>query len=325
MSIVYSNAIAGNKDNGFFDFRKKVCDLLMNTPPSQVPRPNKLRFNTWSNLRCNLYLAYSGPMTLIALEARRTWHGRFQTCYLLTRGHLKMSFEDEIDEVKSGEWFFGRTRPGQPKFSEDAELNAIHFSLCWPDGTPLIELESSKIAPASAHPELRRHTLALTALMKSLGNPRLQLRTSEKSLNNYFEVMSIFHQWCAAYARVMGETNVALKVPQETDSRIQIAMAWLQERDLSVPFRESDLAKRAGLSVSQLNRLFSRHYGITPLEFDERGKVEAAIRLLEQTGASVKSLAYQLGFSSPGNFSTWFHRKTQQTPTLWRRNAVGDL
>ena len=196
------------------------------------------------------------------------------------------------------------------------------------------------VEPFTAHPELIKQTARLLKVIrqhrklcvdsekpgdKNRWSPPLsdfsanRTRSGGNSIENHFDVMTAFYQWCGAYARVMTQKKIPFQYPQEIDSRIKTAMVWLRERDLSLPLRESDLAKRVGLSVSQLNRLFLRYFDSTPQEFNEQSKIETAIRLLERTENSMKSLAYQLGFSSPGNFSTWFRRKTNQTPTLWRQ------
>ena len=56
-----------------------------------------------------------------------------------------------------------------------------------------------------------------------------------------------------------------------------------------------------------------------------RSAIEARIalearRLLAHTNLPASTIAIQLGFRDPSNFSTFFTRQTRQTPTAFRRD-----
>ena len=86
-----------------------------------------------------------------------------------------------------------------------------------------------------------------------------------------------------------------------------------------VRFAESELARRCGLSVSQLNRRFVRAFGETPRRYAERRRGEVARQLLTSTAQPVKQIAFSLGFLQPSHFAAWFRRLTGLYPAAYRR------
>jgi AraC-like DNA-binding protein len=94
------------------------------------------------------------------------------------------------------------------------------------------------------------------------------------------------------------------------------------ETDLGGPLAPADLARAARLSVSRLKARFRKEVGIPPADYVLRRRVERSKRLLKVPGASVTSVAMDLGFSSSQYFATVFKRYTSITPRAWRRRNV---
>lgn len=80
--------------------------------------------------------------------------------------------------------------------------------------------------------------------------------------------------------------------------------------DISLEF----LANMCNWSLSHFKQKFKADTGIPPWDFIQREKIKKAITLLETTGQSISSIAWQLGFTSPGYFSTVFRKHTGQNP-----------
>ena len=79
-------------------------------------------------------------------------------------------------------------------------------------------------------------------------------------------------------------------------------------RHTEAPLRVSDLAARAGLSISRLSARFKAETGVPPAEYILRVKIEEAQRRLKQGNQTVTKIAYDLGFSSSQYFATAFRR-----------------
>lgn len=81
----------------------------------------------------------------------------------------------------------------------------------------------------------------------------------------------------------------------------------------------ADLAAEAGLSVSQLQREFARHFGITPTHYVREVRVGMARHLLENSDMTVSQIALDCGFFDQSHFNHHFKSLTGLTPLKYRR------
>ena len=80
-----------------------------------------------------------------------------------------------------------------------------------------------------------------------------------------------------------------------------------------------DFAKLNNTSVSNMKILFRKYCGISPKLYYAKLRCSEAIRLLER-GYSAYQAAYELNFSSPNYFSTFFKRMTGMPPATYIKN-----
>lgn len=85
------------------------------------------------------------------------------------------------------------------------------------------------------------------------------------------------------------------------------------------------LAKQAGMSARNFSRMFRRDVGMTPAEFVEAARVDAARRALEDTDLPLKRIAAHCGFSGPDGMRSAFHRRVGMTAHLYREMFRNDL
>jgi transcriptional regulator GlxA family with amidase domain len=86
------------------------------------------------------------------------------------------------------------------------------------------------------------------------------------------------------------------------------------EANLEDPFSPSVLAKQAGLSTRQLERLFRRYLDRSPKRYYLELRLKKARSLLLQTDMSVINVALACGFSSPSHFSKCYRAFYGRTP-----------
>jgi AraC-like DNA-binding protein len=79
------------------------------------------------------------------------------------------------------------------------------------------------------------------------------------------------------------------------------------------------IAKRSGVSLSTMQRLFRAGHGITVKEYVRARNLLLARRMLEREGASVTQAAFAAGYGDPTNFSTAFKREFGLSPRTVRR------
>lgn len=99
-----------------------------------------------------------------------------------------------------------------------------------------------------------------------------------------------------------------------TDPRLRRALAEIGEKFAEGPSAES-LARRAGMSVRTLNRLFLDELGVSPKQLLTLRRIEEARRLLPRRGASVTEVALSVGYSSLSQFISVFRRVTGELPS----------
>jgi AraC family transcriptional regulator len=81
------------------------------------------------------------------------------------------------------------------------------------------------------------------------------------------------------------------------------------------------LASDAGLSRFHFCRAFKESTGLSPHAWLRQHRLEQAMNMLRDTGASVASVAAALGYASQTAFAAAFRKLTGETPSDWRRRA----
>lgn len=78
------------------------------------------------------------------------------------------------------------------------------------------------------------------------------------------------------------------------------------------------LAKQVGMSARGLSRHFVQETAVTPHEFVERARVDAARALLEASERPLKAVAFDCGFGTADRMRTIFTRRLGVTPHQYR-------
>jgi transcriptional regulator GlxA family with amidase domain len=88
----------------------------------------------------------------------------------------------------------------------------------------------------------------------------------------------------------------------------------LMEEYVEEPLSRAELARRAGLSTRQLERLFRKYLGRTPTRYYLELRLHRARMLLHQTAMSVLDVALACGFVSASHFSKCYREFFAKTP-----------
>ena len=86
------------------------------------------------------------------------------------------------------------------------------------------------------------------------------------------------------------------------------------ERHIEHPLALSEIARIAGISERQLNRLFRTHMDITPGDYYKALRLDRARHYLRQTRLSVSEIALACGFRSPTGFAVSYRRRFGLSP-----------
>jgi AraC-like DNA-binding protein len=84
------------------------------------------------------------------------------------------------------------------------------------------------------------------------------------------------------------------------------------------------LAKMTCMSYSAFRKSFKEYTGFAPSQYILEVKMKTAKEMLTNTSATVKEIAYELGYDNKDYFFTVFRKLTGTTPTLYRRRTQGE-
>lgn len=90
------------------------------------------------------------------------------------------------------------------------------------------------------------------------------------------------------------------------------------------PIGVADLAAHADLSVSQLQREFSRLLGITPAKYIQEVRIGVAQHMLKTTDVDLASIADACGFYDQSHFSRQFKSLTGLAPMKYRQRYLSN-
>ncbi|MCO7035269.1 GlxA family transcriptional regulator [Pseudomonas carnis] len=110
----------------------------------------------------------------------------------------------------------------------------------------------------------------------------------------------------------------------ETTSAVALVQLYVLA-NLTGDLTIADLAKAANMSARNFSRVFAREARITPAEFVERARVDAARVMLESSHAPLKTVAYQCGFRDAQHMRSVFNRRLGVTPQQFRLNFAAPV
>ena len=79
------------------------------------------------------------------------------------------------------------------------------------------------------------------------------------------------------------------------------------------------MAEKGGISVSSQERLFRKTFGLTPLMYLRKTRLNAACKLLRDTDTDLSEIAVKCGFNDQTNMTRAFRLELKITPMKYRR------
>jgi AraC-like DNA-binding protein len=102
------------------------------------------------------------------------------------------------------------------------------------------------------------------------------------------------------------------------------AADFIRDR-LSEGLMLSEIARHAGLSERQLQRLFRRALGMTIQQFIIRSRIQAAMHELTRSQRSIAEIALMFGFSDQSAFTNQFRSVAGLPPRVYRERYLAKL
>jgi transcriptional regulator GlxA family with amidase domain len=111
----------------------------------------------------------------------------------------------------------------------------------------------------------------------------------------------------------MGDTLRQIVQRNDRARQIKAAADWLGSNN-SEPVTIPQLASSAGMSVTSFYRHFRAITGFSPLAFQRHIRLREARKLLTGGAATVGSVAYEVGYQSPSQFSREYKNMFGSSP-----------
>lgn len=107
--------------------------------------------------------------------------------------------------------------------------------------------------------------------------------------------------------------NMTLLTAGQGDSRILPGVLLLKQTYLeNTPVER--FAQVCSISISLFRELFKRQYGVSPVQYRNRLRIDRARQLLRDGGCTVAEAAYASGFENLGYFCNYYKKVTGQRP-----------
>lgn len=103
--------------------------------------------------------------------------------------------------------------------------------------------------------------------------------------------------------------------------RLLPALSMIERRMGEADLAVDDLAEAVGLGAVRLRRLFHQAFGITPIAYVRRRRMEQACRLLRDSALSIKEIIHACGFRDVSFFYRVFRSETGMSPAHWRQGG----
>lgn len=81
------------------------------------------------------------------------------------------------------------------------------------------------------------------------------------------------------------------------------------------PIPIAEIARRSGISARQTERLFNRHFNMSPARYYIAMRIDRARELLLYSDRSILEIAVSTGFASTSHFALWFRRLVGMRPS----------
>ncbi len=86
-----------------------------------------------------------------------------------------------------------------------------------------------------------------------------------------------------------------------------------------------EIAKSFFLSESHMRRVFTKAYGVSPIKYRNKLRIESAKKLIETTSYSITEISGLVGFESLHYFSRYFNASEKMTPSEYKETVKSNF
>jgi len=276
--------------------------------------------DVWRTLRHDWLWVYRGPVPQCEV-----WSAEIPVpagVFFVERGEVRIRADGQETLVSRGQAFFSSPSLRRHWFAANTRLLSVGFRSEWPDGTSLFRNALNFAANA---PALRKATLRLFARIhgpRKVVTYREATTAATYSPAEWAAHEAAFAAWFVAWMETL-ELLQVLPRPQvrASRSRLDQLVAWLQA--LPLDQTSPSLPPDFPIGSRRAEQLLQRQLGIGMRGFMERRRLDVARERIVADQATLKEVAFALGFRHASHFTAWFRRHTGASPSEYRLGGAG--
>ena len=158
--------------------------------------------------------------------------------------------------------------------------------------------------------------LAETAFAQKLQNGPVVSALFKKIFSIWVSKNEGYYYKCIALLyEILSELQTQNYLPERQYRVLQPAVEYINEHFLEQKISVPQLAEDCGISESYLKKLFHKKFGISPLQYSIRLRINHACDLLRTEQYTVAEVAELCGYANPHFFSRQFKEYMGITPT----------
>ena len=270
-------------------------------------------------------LIWANERTLTApfLDMATTSAEAETVAWFIQEGAVTVTYRAGVTaKATAGEWLFLRAEDGHQQFEPGTHLISLRFRLRLRGGAPLFARGQDWVVKGDRAEELRKAARELVEEFERVDAPgTVFVARSRLSMGDNFRIEAAFMHWLGVYVETMLAIGEKPKEATGRDTRVTKALIRIEDHPMREKFSETGLARRCGLGINQLGRLFRAEQGMSPFQYYEERRMELAKHALTDSSLPIKEIGFELGFSSPPHFSNWFAKRAGMSPKDWRLKA----
>lgn len=267
-------------------------------------------------------LIWANERTLTApfLDMATTAAGAETVAWFIKEGAVTVSYRRGAEvKAQAGEWLFLRAEDGRQHFETGTRLMSLRFHLRLRGGKPLFARRRDVVVAGAQMPLLQKAARSLVSEFERVDAPgTVFVARSRLSMADNFRIEAAFMRWLGCYVETILAAGEKPEVASERDPRVTKALILIEDHAMQEKFSEAGLARRCGLGINQLGRLFRAEQGMSPFQYYEERRMELARHALKDSALPIKEVGFELGFSSPPHFTHWFTKRAGVSPRAWR-------
>jgi AraC-like DNA-binding protein len=125
---------------------------------------------------------------------------------------------------------------------------------------------------------------------------------------------SYFIIWIRELQRVSNPRNEAHQISQ----RLTAVRKFIEE-NIARPVTLKQMADRNNLSVSHFSSEFRKSFGVSPIEYVLRFRMQQALYFLRDLNLPISEVAHRVGLCDPFYFSKQFKKRCGVSPLTYRK------